>query len=123
MTIKRIQGMPDKRLDEVIKSVLKTYLRESERKDLQLSLILNSNPPDDKNMPGHAWIRSTGDIHKWEETLEDFGYGDLTPDFRKKDVEKAIEKEIVKAPEKAKTPEKTEKPESSGTGEQVNEKE
>ena len=90
MTIKRIQGMPDKRLDEVIKSVLKTYLRESERKDLQLSLILNSNPPDDKNMPGHAWIRSTGDIHKWEETLENFGYGDLTPDFRKKDVEKAL---------------------------------
>ena len=41
----------------------------------------------------------------------------------KKEVEKTIEKEIVKAPEKAKTPEKTEKPESSGTGEQVNEKE
>ena len=34
-----------------------------------------------------------------------------------------IEKEIVKAPEKAKTPEKTEIPDSSGTGEQVNEKE
>jgi hypothetical protein len=41
----------------------------------------------------------------------------------KKEVEKEIEKEIVKAPEKAKTPEKTEIPDSSGTGEQVNEKE
>ena len=33
MTIKHVHSIPDKRIDEVIKSVLKTYLRESEGKD------------------------------------------------------------------------------------------
>ena len=39
------------------------------RKEAQLDLILQHNPADDANMPGHVWIRSVDDIKTFDEAI------------------------------------------------------
>ena len=60
-------------------------------KEKQLEIIQNSNPVADDY---HTWIRSVDDIKTYEEALQEDLDGetqDLTPDFKKADLEKALE--------------------------------
>ena len=62
-------------------------------KQKQLDIILKNNPANDKDMPGHTWIRELKDILTFEEALDDAGYDendDLTPDFKAADLKKAL---------------------------------
>ena len=60
-------------------------------KEKQLEIIQNSNPAADDY---HTWIRSIDDIKTYEEALQEDLDGetqDLSPDFKKADLEKALE--------------------------------
>ena len=74
-----------KRISEII--------NESIDKKKQLDIILKYNPANDKDMPGHTWIRKIEDIKTFEEALDYDGFtenDDLTPDFKSSDLKKAL---------------------------------
>lgn len=61
------------------------------KKQEQLDIIKNNNPANDDV---HTWIRSVEDIKTYQEALQEDLDGeaqDLTPDFKKADLEKALE--------------------------------
>lgn len=61
-------------------------------KQKQLDIILKNNPANDDEYTYHTWIRTIDDIKTFEEVIEDENpnKSDLTPDFKKKDIEKAL---------------------------------
>lgn len=63
-------------------------------KQKQLNIILKYNPVDDKNIPGHTWIRNIKDILTYEEALKEFGWFEeeqnITPDFKIQDIKNAL---------------------------------
>lgn len=61
-------------------------------KKKQLDIILKNNPANDEEYSYHTWIRTIDDIKTFEEAIQDENPNkeDLTPDFRKKDIEKAL---------------------------------
>ena len=66
-------------------------LSTEDLKQKQLDIILKSNPAEDDY---HTWIRSVDDIKTYEEALQEELDGEtqgLTPDFKKADLEKALE--------------------------------
>lgn len=66
-------------------------LSTEDLKQKQLDIILKNNPVEDDY---HTWIRSIDDIKTYEEALQEDLDGetqDLTPDFKKADLEKALE--------------------------------
>lgn len=74
-----------KRISEII--------NESVDKKKQLDIILKYNPANDKDMPGHTWIRTIEDIKTYEEALKDNDFTDsdnLAPDFKSSDLKKAL---------------------------------
>ena len=76
-----------KKLDQYIyKSIYKVDKKK------QLDIILKNNPANDEEYSYHTWIRTIDDIKTFDETIQDENPNkeDLTPDFRKKDIEKAL---------------------------------
>lgn len=93
---KTSQPIPKEQIVEVNgKPINNTDIRYSlsaeDLKQKQLDIILKSNPVTDDY---HTWIRSVDDIKTYEEALQEDLDGetqDLTPDFKKSDLEKALE--------------------------------
>ena len=80
---------------------LDQYIYESVNKvdkKKQLDIILKNNPANDEEYSYHTWIRTIDDIKTFDEAIQNKNPNkdDLTPDFSKKDIEKAlITKRIV----------------------------
>ena len=65
--------------------------RAAARKEAQLAVIEQSNPFN-AELGAHTWIRGTEDILTYRETIDNFGgVGDVTPDFRAGDVQRALD--------------------------------
>lgn len=63
---------------------------EEERKQKQLEIIQN-NPYGGSEFDDKTWIRRVSDILTYEEAIDEYGGpADVTPDFKKADVEKAL---------------------------------
>jgi len=76
-----------------VKSIKEYILENKIDKQKQLEIVLKYNPANDKDLPGHTWIRSIEDIKTFQEALDDDGFtenDDLTPDFKSTDLKKAL---------------------------------